>query len=141
VVNIGSMRVCRLALLSSALWSLSACPGRLEDPDRFRECTLDVERDILAPKCGTAGCHDATTHQNNIDFASPGVGMRILGATSTCRMKPLVVHIPERLTPAPPCGTPMPPEGSGVDPLTATEVACVKEYLSELADGGVRDGG
>jgi hypothetical protein len=130
-------RMTRRAAWAAAWMALAACPGRLDDPDRFRACQLDVESQIFVPKCGTAGCHDAVSKMNGLDLVTPGVANRLRTGTSTCMGKSLLVHIPEKLTLNPPCGSPM-PLGA---PLMANEVACIKQYLIKIADGGTRDGG
>ena len=126
----------RRAATAAVLLLFAACPGRLEDPDRFRTCVKNVEVDIFPSKCATAGCHDAVSHQNNLDLASAGVAQRIRTGISTCQSKPLSVHIPEKLTLMPPCGSSMP---LGM-PLDAPDVACIKQYIARVLDGGSGSG-
>lgn len=120
------------------LLALTACPGRIDDPDRFKACQLDVEREIFGvgvdggAKCGTAGCHSATSPQNGLDLVTPGVATRIKTGTSTCQGKPLISFMAEKLTMMPACGSPMPLG----DPLTPAEDRCVRDYLASLKDGG-----
>jgi hypothetical protein len=126
-----SLRWCLLFLLA-----LSACPGRLDNPDRFTKCQLNVETDIFATKCGAmAGCHSAMSPQGGLDLATPGVGMRILmGKSATCQMKPYTSYIYEKVSQAAPtCGSQMPSTG---DLLNSAELKCVQDYLAGLADGG-----
>lgn len=102
------------ALTAAALLFLTGCPGSLEDPDRFLSETavgeagrtdgnvtplcppsVDVERDILNAKCGTAGCHGTMNPQGNLDLASPDIHGRIQGVASTCDQLPLLAATAE----------------------------------------------
>ena len=116
------------------LCPLAACePGRIADKNQFLACMLDVETEIFVPKCGSSGCHSATSPQNGLDLVSTGVAMRIgTGTSSVCQNKPLTSYLAEKLTLSPTCGQPMPLG----DPLTAIELKCVTEYLTSLRDGG-----
>lgn len=116
------------------LLALAGCPGRLEDPDKFRSCQLDVEKDILVAKCGLAGCHAAMSPQNGLDLVSAGVAGRLATSTSMCNGKSQKAFMAEKLTAAPACGSQMPLG----EPLTTAEDACVREYLNGL---GTSDGG
>jgi hypothetical protein len=112
---------------------LCACePGRIPDKSIFLACMLDVETEIFVPKCGSSGCHSATSPQNGLDLVSTGVGMRVTTGTSMCAGKPLSSFMLEKLGPSPQCGQSMPLG----DPLTPIEVKCVTEYLEEQRDGG-----
>lgn len=113
--------------------AITACdPGRLDNPDRFKACTLNVETQVFVPKCGSVGCHSATSPQGGLDLVTAGVGMRLKNGTSTCAGKKLVPFTAEKLGTNPQCGSPMPLG----EPLTADEDKCVREYLAALADGG-----
>jgi hypothetical protein len=111
---------------------LSACPGHLEDPERFVACTMDVERELLAPRCATAGCHSATSPAANLDLASPGLAARLSSATSTCEGRPLTANMLDKVQPTPTCGSPMPLGGS---PLSPQEQDCLELYLRQIAGG------
>jgi hypothetical protein len=134
-----------LQRVAAAAWflALAGCPGRIDDADKEKfldagsdagtACTLNVETDILMPTCGTAGCHDATTMQNGLDLASPGIAMRISTQTSMCMGLSELQLIPKKLTATPPCGATMPITG----PLTTEQANCIDAYIANLvADGG-----
>ena len=108
-------------------------PGKLENPDRFKACMINVETQVFVPKCGAAGCHSAMSPQAGLDLVTAGVATRLATGTSMCGGKPLAPYTAEKLTPSPTCGSPMPLG----DPLTAEEDKCVREYLAALADGGI----
>src|SRR5262249_11183603 len=86
-------------LLASALSLVClACPGTLQDPERFVHDAAtdgptvdpeagaaaggcpDVPTQVFAARCGVAGCHSATGPSNGLDLASPNVADRITGA-------------------------------------------------------------
>ncbi len=122
-------------LLLLALAAAGCDPGRLKDPDRFKmpACTLNVETQIFTPKCGSVGCHAATSPQGALDLVSAGVAMRLATGTSMCQGKPLRTFTAEKLDDNPACGSPMPLG----EPLTMEEEKCVRDYLAALsADGG-----
>ncbi len=122
-----------LAVLS--LLAAAACdPGTLQDPDRFKACLLNVEKDIFEPKCGSAGCHSAMSPQGGMDLVTPGIAMRIAaGVSTTCQSKPWKSYLAEKLTETPSCGSPMP---LGVT-LPSNEIKCVRDYLAGIStDGG-----
>ncbi|MBK7863095.1 MAG: hypothetical protein IPJ65_31695 [Archangiaceae bacterium] len=124
-----SPRWCLLVLLA-----LTACPGRLDDPDRFKRCPIDVEVDILQARCGMAGCHGMQSPQNGLDLVSMGVAGRIKNDTSMCEGKPLSSFMIEKVTQSvPTCGSQMPTIG---DLLTTAELKCLNEYIANLTDGG-----
>ncbi len=129
----------RHALLASLL--LCACPGRLEDPERFFPdgggndgggCNVEV--DIFQAKCGGAGCHSPpATVANGLDLVSPGVAQRLTGA-SMCQGQPLKTYMLAKVHASPPCGSPMPLGGMM---LSSDEIACLTTYLAGIgADGG-----
>ena len=136
----------RGVVVALAAVSLSACPGRLENPERFTGgggggsgggsagCSLDVENDIFRPKCGFAGCHGGAAPQSGLDLGDAGMADRIRTqlSSSACNMEPMVTLIGKKVKPSPPCGFQMP---SGL-PLEPAEIACVEEYLAIVADGG-----
>ncbi len=129
--------------------ALTACPGALENPERFLDggltdggsgdagftCTnANVENLIFIPSCGGAGCHGATNPSNGLDLVSAGVASRLKGV-SQCMSKPESSFMLEKLHPSPACGSQMPLGRT----LPAEQIACVASYLASL-DGGV-DGG
>ena len=130
----------RLLSLGAALLALSGCPGSLEDPERFLTGTdagptCNVEADILAPKCATAGCHDATTIAQNLDLSGSGVRARLRAQTATCTSaagQPMGAFLLVKVKPSPTCGGPMP---LGAAALTAAEIKCLEDYVASL-DGG-----
>lgn len=140
---------------------VSACAGDLENPDRFEAptqdgCDLDVVEDIFEPKCGNPACHGAGEGPAaDLDLVSPGVADRLVGveagAEGQCvgrvRVDPNDVDgslLLEKLEPDPSCGDRMP---LLIEPLSAEEIACVRDWVRELApedgaDAGVTpDGG
>lgn len=132
-----------LALLF-ALASLSGCPGSLEDPARFLEndCA-DVPATILAPRCGSAGCHGPTEPAGNLDLVSPELAKRLVDQPAVgpaCIDKGETLAIPaspgdsllvRKLAGAPPCGSSMP---LGQNALSAEEVSCVRRWVGSLDD-------
>ena len=114
---------------------LAACdPGHLENPELFKACMLNVEKDIFIAKCGMSGCHSATAPQNGLDLVTAGVATRIKTGTSMCMSKPLISFVDEKVfNAAPSCGGSQMPLG---DPLSPTERKCMKDYLAGLTDGG-----
>jgi len=116
------------------LFVLASCePGRIADKNQFLACMLDVETEIFVPKCGSSGCHSATSPQNGLDLVTTGVAMRIAtGTSSVCQTKPIISYLAEKLTMTPSCGQPMPLG----DPLNSLELKCVSDYLASLRDGG-----
>jgi hypothetical protein len=113
---------------------LGACPGHLEDPERFVTCTMDVERELLAPRCATSGCHhSAPNPAGNLDMASPGLAARLAAGTSSCEGRPLTANMLDKVQPAPTCGSPMPLGGT---PLSPQELDCLELYLQRITAGG-----
>jgi hypothetical protein len=136
----------RLGLLVVTM-TLTACPGSLENPERFLDGGLDggsdagftctpanVESLIFIPSCGGAGCHGPTNPSNGLDLQSPGVASRLKGV-SQCMSKSEASFMLEKLHPSPACGSQMPLGRT----LPDEQIACVASYLASL-DGGV-DGG
>lgn len=120
-----------------------ACAGGLDDPDRFRDGGVsltcpdgyDVEAELLAPRCGVAGCHAAVSPQAGLDLLTAGARARMLGspATSSCLGAPLVDSAsPEQSVlylkvAGTQCGARMPSLG---DPLSATEIECLRLWIA-----------
>lgn len=130
-----------LALLS---FGLTACPGELEDPDRFLStqpslCALGltVETDLFPQKCGTLGCHGVQAPSANLDLVSPNVASRLIGTPGTgCEGRALVVAaapdqsaLLDRIKGSPECGLRMP---LGQDPLSAAEYDCVRRWIFKV---------
>lgn len=110
---------------------LGACPGHLEDPERFTNC-MDVERELLAPRCATSGCHASATPAANLDLASPGLAARLASATSTCEGRPQTLNMQDKVLPSPTCGSSMPLGGT---PLNTREQECLALYLQRIEAG------
>ena len=94
----------------------------------------DVVTRIFVPSCGGTGCHDATGPQQDLDLVSPGVAARVvgvpgLGCASTLAdpANPEASLLYQKLSPTPPCGSPMPlarPE------LSEEDAACVLAWIA-----------
>lgn len=141
------------ALALGALLGLGACPGTLEDKERFftdggattgdgGDCG-DVPARILQPACGGTGCHGARAPQQGLDLESPGVAQRVLSVRSTGCMGVLAdPQAPEssvlysKLLDTPSCGSRMP---LARPPLSAADTECVRAWIRSL--GGAADGG
>lgn len=124
-------------VLGAALWV--ACPGRIEDPERFRECAIDVEVDVFRQTCGASGCHVAgSSAAAGLDLTSPGVASRLVNKPSTCNGKlylsgPDEGYLLEKVSQdMPACGTRMPATGS----LTDEELRCIRLWAASAFDGG-----
>jgi len=146
------------ALLAAVLLLLfPGCPGKLADPERFAstpqadaqscELDIDVEQDLLVPRCSGGGCHAADNPAAGLDLASPNPGDRLLGAPSSqcdgeMRIDPSApadsyfVHKLEG--PVDGCGDRMPAVGA---PLTDQELQCVRVWARDLAGGTPADAG
>src|SRR4051812_20749796 len=81
-----------IGFFSLICMGLAGCPGSIDDPKIFMKpggsqttmssCAMGVDKvesEILAKKCGTAGCHDSAGTSNNLNLATPGVAGRIVG--------------------------------------------------------------
>lgn len=142
------LRMNRLLLFMAAL-CLTACPGRIDDPERFSQtppdnflCTSGVDpvtTIIASSKCANAGCHAAGTTAQ-VDLVSPGVRGRLVGQASRASSCNGEVFIPTDATegllldklknPTPRCGSRM-PIGT---PLTDAELLCVTEWVTHLKE-------
>jgi hypothetical protein len=124
---------------------LAACPGRLTSPERFTDATLafscdpsiDVQKDLVIPRCATSGCHSADGPANDLDLQTPGVALRIYGKHAFGCAKELLLdpdnpfggYFFDKLTlQKPACGVPMPETGAR---LTPAELACVHLWLAK----------
>ena len=147
------MRTTRLALLlppAFLLANLTACPGELDNPERFIGSCPDIETQFFPQRCGTAGCHnaDSLASAGNLDLTSADVASRLVGveATNACGLEPLV--------------DPSDPEGSvlyikmtedfcgpsrmplAADDVTDVELGCVRDWIASLSpSGGTGSGG
>ena len=146
-----------VATMAAAGALFAGCPGDLEDPARFlvgstsgMTCDdgLDVERDLLAARCGASGCHGGANPSADLDLASPDVASRLVGVASTGCGAALLIDpanptggvLLEKVT-APECGARMPVLD---DPLPPAEIACLQSWVAMVAGGGsmtTRDGG
>jgi hypothetical protein len=125
---------------------LAGCAGEIEDPSIFdaEVCDMDVQEDILVPRCARAGCHVPTQPMGGIEYATAGLEQRLVGVESqTCGgsyridpQDPEASHLLVRLSPEPRCGEEeldrMPMIG---EPLTEHELECVRQWVIELAGG------
>ena len=148
----------------------SACAGDLVNPDRFAFLVPDAGTDaaaapsnvapapacvtaLFAKSCAGAACHSPPALQ--VDLTSPGVERRLVGkaspSTSVCNGHVFVASdgtqslLLQKLTAPPPCGAAMPFGGT---PVSASDLACVRDWVATLngagSDGGgapPRDGG
>ena len=126
---------------------LGGCPGTLADKEAY-EAALDGGRKvdggalpcddvvarIFAPKCGGGGCHGANAPQQDLDLVSPGVAARVVDvAGKGCSAlladpaNPTASLIYQKLSPNPPCGSPMP---LARPPLSDAETACVLAWIA-----------
>jgi hypothetical protein len=89
---------------------------------------------IFVPSCGGTGCHGATGAQQDLDLVSPGVAARVVGvsgigcsATLADPANPEASLIYQKLSPTPPCGSPMPLARPA---LSDDDVACVLAWIA-----------
>ena len=133
----------RLALAASSVVafagltiSLAACPGSLEDPDRFTGCQ-DVPATILGPRCATANCHDSEEPVAELDLTpDSGLAGRMVDVDGVgCTGKIVDTAAPDqsllytKCLETNSCQSRMPVTG---DKLTEAELECLLEYISEL---------
>ncbi len=111
-------------------------------------CDLaSLQRTVLATKCATSGCHEATTlPAGDLDLASPGLDARLVGRPANgCGAQVLVKPgdpdgsylVRKVVDTKPACGSRMP---VGAPPLSDSEVACLRAWIADLsspADAGV----
>ena len=120
------------ALVACALL-LAGCPGSLHDPARFTATCPDVPTMILAARCGTGGCHDASTKAASLDLVSPDVGGRLLNRPAAGDKTLLLIDpsnpdgsvLVRKLTSTPPFGAQQPP-GAPLDPMT---IDCIRRWV------------
>jgi hypothetical protein len=126
---------------------LAACPGSLDDPSRFVggggdsgavDTPCDAPATVFKGKCATSGCHSTADMSGTLDLESPNVGARLRekpSSRTTLLIDPAdpdksVVYTKVLLPP--PFGSRMP---LGEDPLTDTEIACVRAWVRQEAKG------
>jgi hypothetical protein len=124
---------------------LAGCPGTLTDEEKAKftggGTTFECEEigPYLTKKCGTAGCHGATTPASNLDLVSPGVEQRIANKTAMCggllanTNDPQSSSIYTKLLDPPPCGARMP---FLQEKLPDEEIDCVLTWLEGIEGGG-----
>ncbi len=94
----------------------------------------NVETRIFVPSCGGTGCHGATGPQQDLDLVSPGIAARVVGVPGTGCIStladpanPEASLIYQKLSPTPPCGSPMPLARPA---LSDEDVACVLAWIA-----------
>lgn len=111
----------------------------------------DVQRDLLVPRCATAGCHTTADRIAGLDLESADLRARLIGVQAsmgTCMSRSLVTVtgntvtgvLLSKLSETPSCGLRM-PLGRGSMPFSADEVSCLSSYLLELSRSGGSDAG
>ncbi|WP_437735335.1 nucleotide-binding protein [Sorangium sp. So ce1335] len=122
---------------------LTACPGTIEDKERFRArdagpddvACADVPT-VLAERCGGVSCHGPGEPASALDLVTLGVADRVAGRPAqSCagvladpeRPEESVLYV--KLTDAPSCGARMP---LGAPPYTPAELECVAAWIAEL---------
>jgi hypothetical protein len=144
----------RLPGWAMAVLMLSACPGALEDPERFIADEVGEEDEgppcDFAETCAGSVCHSGGEPAGGLDLFEPGALARMVDAPSaTCEGRLLVdsqeperSFLLEKVADAnPECGGRMPPIGSGLD---AAAVACVEDLIRRLIEQhgrGAQDAG
>lgn len=143
------VRIRTILALTLCVLGVSACPGRLSDPESYVggpqsgpgvTCPLgvaDVESRLMRPRCATSGCHDAASHSGDLDMSSAGLGARLLASRSdACGNRPLLdtntlesSYFLVKLAGSPPCGSSMPLSGPALSP---SELLCVRQWLGTL---------
>jgi hypothetical protein len=112
--------------------------GQGGDGDEPPSCVTTIFKN----KCGTAGCHDASSMY--VDFVSSGVTERLLdqdsSASGLCKDRTYISTgsdpslLLQKLSTPVPCGSPMPLVGM----LSATEKQCITDWVTDL--GGTAGG-
>jgi len=146
------------ALAIAASLALTACPGRITDHSPFiggtneggtTGCSIastQIESQLIRPRCATTGCHDRSTRAGSLDLQSSDIGPRLLAQTSTCMGQPLIdpanpsgsYFINKVAEATPSCGARMP---LGAPPFNASEIACVRTWVSTLGQNPMPDSG
>lgn len=160
-----SLRLCGLFACAALV---SACPGSIDDPARFRDATVGldapsldavvavdtgsacvdyVERTLLPTTCATAYCHGAVKSAGGLDLESPGLARRLVGVRGSMGCRGVALVDPSRpeaslmvakLRLTPGCGARMPLAGT---PLTAAQIECVRAWAEGLAGSLAADAG
>ena len=140
-----------LILLASLAAGVAACGGDLQpasdlaDPTTCASSTTELQRTLLAPRCGSSGCHDAAHPTYGLDLVSPGLEARVIGAASIgCTGERMVIPgDPERsqlyvkiAQASPECGRRMP---QGAPALSASQLACVAAWIRGLGAPNLTD--
>jgi hypothetical protein len=94
----------------------------------------DVVTRIFVPSCGGTGCHGSTGAQQDLDLVSPGVAERVVGVIGTGCIStladpanPEASLLYQKLSPTPPCGSPMPLARPA---LSEDDAACVLAWIA-----------
>jgi hypothetical protein len=94
----------------------------------------DVVTRIFVPSCGGTGCHGSTGAQQDLDLVSNGVRERVVGVTGTGCLStladpanPEASLLYQKLSPTPPCGSPMPLARPA---LSEEDTACVLAWIA-----------
>ncbi|HMJ14393.1 MAG TPA: hypothetical protein VK524_23415, partial [Polyangiaceae bacterium] len=125
--------------------AVTACPGALDNPDRFTEGGTSTNCATVAlttfqSSCSGSVCHSSADASTGLDLITAGVGDRLVGVPSSqaCGERPLIDPAnPEesllllKLEDTPPCGSRMP---LGGDPLTAEQKACIRTWVGDIIE-------
>jgi hypothetical protein len=112
------------------------CAGRLENEERFNECTTEYVEQLFVTKCGS--CHGATDAQAGLDLVSAPMPQRLVGMPSfvdgDCAERTLISTdgehlLVDKLGNSPSCGSPMPLDGV----LAKGDIDCIARWSDELA--------
>jgi len=142
---------CRARRLSAhslgavAALGLTACPGTIEDPERFiggatgsEPCT--EPSGIFAASCALANCHATSMPALGLDLESPGFEQRLIdvpamgGGTLVVPGDAESSVLYTKLTEMPPFGLRMP---SGRPPLSQAQIDCVGDWITGLGGGAL----
>lgn len=133
-----------VALASLGALSLAGCPPGLEDPESFlTSCPPDYSvESMLRDRCAGSGCHGGAAGDPaaGLDLVAAGAFERMFGTPSEACGGMLVSPLGaddslllHKLAGTSTCGARMP---LGADPLTASDLACVRAWIAEGVDGG-----
>lgn len=138
-------RASRHVLLIAFATLVAACPGSLENPDRFAgvgcELNIDVPRDVLQARCDGQDCHNSGANPAaGLDLVSPDVLQRLIDVPGrACDGRALIQadapdgsQLLDRLEEMPQCGLRMP---LGGDVLPVEERNCVRAWVFEAVTG------
>jgi len=106
---------------------------------------MDIQRDLLVPRCARAGCHVPEDPASGVDYLSGGLEERLVGRPSFgCAdrflidpSEPAESYLLERLSASPQCdGMAVPAMPlDGRDPLNDHELHCLTLWVQSLAGG------